>query len=78
MTRVLAITGSGVRIETNGQIEELPADSVVLAVGTSSNNGLAEMAMARGIGVRVVGDAVRPAMVFDAIHEGFNAGRELC
>jgi 2,4-dienoyl-CoA reductase (NADPH2) len=75
--RVVAITADSVTIEVNGQREELPADSVVLAIGTRSCNDLEKVVMSRGIPLRVVGDAVRPAMVFDAIHEGFLAGREL-
>lgn len=75
--KVMEITADCVRIEAGGQIEEIPADSVVLAVGTRKNNELEKIVMAKGITVHVVGDAVRPAMVFDAIHEGFNAGREI-
>jgi len=75
--RVLEITAGCVRVETAGRIEEIPADSVVLAVGTRRFDPLQETVAARGIALRVVGDAVRPAMVFDAIHEGFNAGREI-
>jgi 2,4-dienoyl-CoA reductase (NADPH2) len=75
--RVLEITAEGVRIEHGGQVENIPADSVVLAVGTRPFNPLGETASARGMIVRVVGDAVRPAMVFDAIHEGYKAGCEI-
>ena len=75
--RVLEITADFVRIEQDGRLEEIPADSVVLAVGTRSSNPLQEAVCAKGIPFRVVGDAARPAMVFDAIHQGFNAGREI-
>lgn len=75
--RVLEITADCVRFEIAGQVEEVAADSVVLAVGTASFDPLKSVAAARGIALRVVGDAVRPAMVFDAVHEGFAAGREI-
>ncbi|HEX9080372.1 MAG TPA: FAD-dependent oxidoreductase [Desulfuromonadaceae bacterium] len=75
--RVLEITAGCVRIERDGQVEDIPADTVVLAVGTRSCNPLQEAVEARGVPLRVVGDAVRPAMVFDAMHEGFMAGREI-
>jgi 2,4-dienoyl-CoA reductase (NADPH2) len=75
--RVMEITADCVRIESNGQTEEIPANSVVLAVGTRSCNPLQEAVESRGITMCVVGDAVRPAMVFDAVHEGFMAGREI-
>jgi 2,4-dienoyl-CoA reductase-like NADH-dependent reductase (Old Yellow Enzyme family) len=74
---VLEITAACVRIEAGGQVEEIPADSVVLAVGTRPCNDLQWNIAGSGMTLRVVGDAVRPAMVFDAIHEGFNAGREI-
>ncbi len=76
--KVIEITPDCVRIECDGKIEEIPADSVVLAVGTRSYNPLQELAAASGIPFRVVGDALQPAMVFDAIHQGFTAGREIC
>ena len=75
--RALEITPTAVRIEVNGTEATLLADSVVLAVGTRSYNPLAEALAQSGIPYRVVGDAAEPAMVFDAIHQGFAAGREL-
>lgn len=75
--RVVEITNDCVRIECDGGIEEIPADTVVLAVGTKAHNPLQELVAASGIPFRVVGDAQKPAMVYDAIHQGFNAGREI-
>ncbi len=76
-SRVVAIDSRFVRIESNGRIEEIPVDSVVLAVGTRSLNPLQEHVTALGLPFRVVGDAETPAMVFDAMHQGFLAGREI-
>ncbi len=73
--RVLEITARGLRLERDGQIEELAADTVVLAVGTRACNPLQKVAGELGIPCQVVGDAHRPGMVFDAIHQGFAAGR---
>lgn len=75
--RVVEITTDYVRIECEGGGEDLPADSVVLAVGTRAHNPLQEMVAASGLAYRVVGDARQPAMALDAIHQGFTAGREL-
>lgn len=75
--KVIEIAAGCVRIEYNGQVEDIPADSVVLAVGTRPHNPLQELLETVGIPVRVVGDAVKPAMVFDAIHQGYTAGREI-
>ncbi len=75
--RVIEITADCVKIEYEGQVEDITADSVVLAVGTRSHNPLQELVAASGIPFRVVGDALQPAMVFEAIHQGFTAGREI-
>ncbi|MCM2357451.1 MAG: NAD(P)/FAD-dependent oxidoreductase [Geobacteraceae bacterium] len=75
--RVVGISADFVTVEQNGLTEDIPADSVVLAVGTRPFNPLQEAAAARGIKFRVAGDAARPAMVFDAVHEGFRAGCEI-
>lgn len=75
--QVLAITATGVEIEKSGQKQLLPADSVVLAVGTQADNPLNKAAAELRIPCQVVGDAQQPAMVFDAIHQGFAAGRRI-
>ena len=75
--RVIEITADCVRTECEGVVEEIPADTVVLAVGTKAHNPLQEALAASGIPFRVVGDALKPAMVFDAVHQGFTAGREI-
>jgi 2,4-dienoyl-CoA reductase (NADPH2) len=75
--RVLEITADAVRIETAGEIEELAADTVVLAVGTRSYNPLRKAAAELGIHCQVVGDADHPATAFEACHSGFAAGRAI-
>jgi 2,4-dienoyl-CoA reductase (NADPH2) len=74
-TRVLGITPTGVRIEREGRVEELAADTVVLAVGTRSCNPLQKEAAELAIPCQVVGDAATPATVFEATHTAFAAGR---
>ncbi len=76
-SRALEITDRGVRIEKDGVIEEISADTVVLAAGTKSYNPLAEVAVTLGIPFVVVGDAKSAAMVFDAVHQGYAAGAEI-
>ncbi len=75
--KVLEITEAGVRIEHGGEISELPADNVVLAVGTRSANPLQKLVEELGIAFNVVGDAMAPATVFEANHQGYNAGRSI-
>ena len=77
-TRAAEITPAGIRVEKDdGETREIPVDTVVLAVGTRPFNPLQELLERRGTPFRVVGDASRAAMVFDAIHDGFKAGREI-
>jgi len=75
--KVLEITDGGVKIEHGGEVRELPADHVVLAVGTRPANPLQQVAEELGIGFKVVGDALAPATVFEANHQGYNAGRSI-
>jgi 2,4-dienoyl-CoA reductase (NADPH2) len=76
-TKVLEITEHGVRVERGGETQELPADSVVLAVGTRSVNPLQQVAEALDIRCAVVGDALAPATVFEANHQGYNTGKNI-
>ena len=76
-SRALEITPSGVKVEREGQIEEIPADTVVLAAGSASYNPLQAVVDKRGIPCRVIGDAARVGLAFDAVHQGFEAGRSI-
>ena len=75
--KALEITPSGVKIETGDGVEELPADTVVLAAGSRSINDLAAVIEAKGIACDVIGDAKDIGMAFDAIHQGFKAGNSI-
>jgi len=76
-TKALAITETCVKVEMDGKIEEIPADTVVLAAGAASYNPLQEFVEKQGIPCKVIGDAARVALAFDAVHQGFEAGREI-
>ncbi|MBW2180098.1 MAG: FAD-dependent oxidoreductase [Deltaproteobacteria bacterium] len=75
--KALEITDSTVKIECDGKTEEIPADTVVLAVGAQSYNPLQATVEKLGIPCEAIGDANQIALAFDAVHEGFNAGREI-
>ena len=76
-TKALEITVSGVTVETDGQTEEIPADSVVLAMGSDVYNPLEELVRREKIIFETVGDANKIATAFDAVHSGFRAGKNL-
>ena len=76
-TKALEITPEGVIVEMGGQTETLQADTVVLAVGSQSYNPLQETMDKKNIPYQVVGDAQGVALAFDAMHNGFAAGRNI-
>lgn len=79
VTKALAmeITDHSVRVEYEGEELELPADTVVLATGTRAANPLKEFLESNAIPCHVIGDAKRPAMVFDAVHQGYAVGNRI-
>ena len=73
-TTVQRIEKEGVVINQGGEDTFIKADTVVLAVGTVSHNPLEKIATELGIPCAVVGDALQPATVMEATHQGFKAG----
>jgi 2-enoate reductase len=70
------ITGSGVVVlDKQGVRKLIPADWVVMARGASASNNLArEIEKLHPV---VIGDAVEPRKIIDAIHEGFVAAKAI-
>jgi 2,4-dienoyl-CoA reductase (NADPH2) len=75
--KVLEITADGLRIEKDGQVETIDADTVVIAAGAASYNPLEAVVEELGIPFKIAGDAGRVALAFDAVHQGFRAGMEI-
>lgn len=76
-TKVLEITGEGVAVEDKEGKKTLPADTIVMAIGSKSYNPLEAELGGDGLEVQVVGDAKKIALAFDAVHSGYRAGRAL-
>jgi 2,4-dienoyl-CoA reductase (NADPH2) len=76
-TRARAITPTTVVVEDATGTREIPADSVVLALGSRSRNPLEVPVRGRGLPYQIIGDARKVAKAMDAIHEGFEAGARL-
>lgn len=70
-TKLLKITKNSVIVEHKGKRESIPADMVVMAVGSSPVNKLAADLEGSGIDVVVIGDAKNPRKITDAVREGF-------
>jgi len=73
-TKALKITKQGIEVDMKGEKKFLPADSVILAVGSKSNNNLVKEVEPLNIPFKVIGDAKKVAQAINAIHEGFKAG----
>jgi len=72
--RLIEITDDAIIVETESGKETLPADTVVMAVGSSPVNELASLVKANGTEVITIGDAKEPRKISDAVREGFEAG----
>jgi 2,4-dienoyl-CoA reductase (NADPH2) len=76
-TRALGIEQDAVRVDKEGEESRIPADSVVLALGSASFNPLQDELQSLGLNARVVGDAREVGQAIDAIHAGFALGRDI-
>lgn len=67
-TKVVAVTEDGVRIQGNdGEIKNLKADTIVLAIGSRANNVLPQELADKVKEVYVIGDAVTPGKIMNCI-----------
>jgi 2,4-dienoyl-CoA reductase (NADPH2) len=64
-------------VETGQGIEEIPADTIVMATGSKSVNDLADAIKSKNIPFNVIGDAGKIGMAFDAVHQGYKAGTNI-
>ena len=76
-TKGIGITLDGVRTEGKEGPGFIPADTVVIAAGSRSENGLADLVKDLVPEVHVVGDAKSPRNALAAIREGFEAGLQI-
>ena len=75
VTRLERVTEKGAVVSARKQGErELEADTVILALGFRSCNELYQQLKAAGKEAYLVGDAVKPGKIFDAVHTGYRAG----
>lgn len=76
-TKAVAITEEGLEIEKEEGKGFLPADSVVLAVGSSAENALLNELAGLAQEIYAVGDAKAPRKAMEAIREGFEVGLKI-
>ena len=76
-TKAAEITPNGIKVEFDGQVDVIGADTVVLASGSKSENAFQEVLDKKGIAYKIIGDANQIALAYDAIHNGFEAGSQV-
>ncbi len=76
-TKALEITDKGVKIENEEGTGFIEADSIVIAAGSVPVNSLQEVLKTKGLSYDTVGDAKQIGLAFNAIHDGFEAGRKI-
>ena len=75
--RVVGITGEGVNAKRNGAVEFFPADSVVLAVGLTPREELAQSLKGKVTEVHSIGDCAEVQKIANAIEGGFRTVIEI-
>jgi 2,4-dienoyl-CoA reductase (NADPH2) len=76
-TKAVGITPDGLEVEQSDGRGFIPADSIVIAAGSISENALLDGIREIVSEVHVIGDAQRPGNALEAIKEGFEAGLRL-
>lgn len=76
-TKVIAIEDDGVAVEKDGQQFKIPADMVVMAVGSRSVNDLSGLLKETVPEIHLIGDAQKPRKIMDAVHDGYHVGNSI-
>ncbi len=71
-TKVVEVNEEGVLVDKDGEETLLFADTVVLAVGAASVNKLAAELTGLNSNLHIIGDALKPRKITEAIREGFD------
>ncbi len=74
---VKEVNEKGVLVKKDGEETLLPADTVVLATGAVANNPLEEELKGRVNELHVIGDALKPRKLTEAIREGFDLAKDI-
>jgi len=61
----------------SGQAAVFEADTIVMAAGAEAERSLADAIASLGIPLTIVGDALQPRRLVNAVYEGFLAGRKV-
>lgn len=76
-TTVKKITSKGVIAESEGEETKIPADTIVLAVGSESENLLYNELKEKSDNVFIIGDAEKPRKALEAMHDAFDLAAKI-
>jgi len=76
-TRLLEIRDGSVLVQAPTGKQEIPADTVIMAVGYRPRTDLKAALVAAGNTVHTIGDAVKAGKIMDAIHTGYRVGMNM-
>ncbi|HEX9911466.1 MAG TPA: FAD-dependent oxidoreductase, partial [Desulfatiglandales bacterium] len=71
-TKLVEITENAVVVETESKTESIPADTVIIAVGSQAVDDLAREVKGNRLEIITIGDAKEPRKITDAVREGFD------
>jgi 2,4-dienoyl-CoA reductase (NADPH2) len=71
--KVLNVTAKGVNVDYKGEQRFIEADTIILAVGSRADNGLFEQLKEFIPAISIIGDAVKPAKVTNALEIAYDA-----
>ena len=75
-TRLEKINGSCITVNKSGELQELEADNIILAVGATPNQDVHTIAGAK-VEKYCIGDCKKPRNIMEAIAEGWELGHQL-
>ncbi len=71
------VSAEGVKVcGKDGQRQTIPADTIVIATGSMPDKKLYDALQGNAAEIYLIGDAVQPRSVFEAVEEGFKAGMD--
>jgi len=76
-TKLVKVHERGVTVEGEKGAYDIPAETIVLALGAKSQNALLQNLEGKVQEVYSVGDCVSPRKMIDAIHEGFEVASKI-
>ena len=74
---VKSITAKGLVVEQDGKRKTNPADTVIIAMGSASDNQLVHKLRNKISELHVIGDCFKPARIVDAVNHASYIGRHI-